>query len=567
MLTPKQRKIALKIQQSLEVLNTLEAEEKKIKLLEKKLAKELSRLFSNLEKDLIKLLKNNDLFTIKLNKQHETIIDNYSLKYVELLMKYNTLAYESGVNYTSQIASLISKKSTWFGSLKDLISFDTLDLFGRADDVSYHLRTQTIQGSQNTMKRINSSINEIIGDGYGEGLGTNEVANNIKNKFNGLKTWEAQRISRTEVNSAQSMGAYAAYEKNDIEYHEWLAAGDERTRTSHAELNGEIVKVGTAFSNGLMYPGDKSGPLTEWINCRCTTIPFIMPWGYTNLGLNRFRESDLIRIWNDEDPPKFNTGDTKLDEELGKQLPGYENKIKLEADTTEIINSASPGNDVQNFKVFKYSANGDFTNSESVKILVSANNLEKNMVSDLKYGIKNYDKLAPSYRLALNKIIIPKGYNGRVYGYYRHRTDYITVFSELTQNDEIFSHTFIHEATHLMDGKGLDTISKGKFKKVFLKYAKEELPEGLYNKFEIITGSRSGFDSLSQLEQEKIKNVFSSDYGYDSWRKYVKRDSTFSGSAFSEELADSVGTTITGKIEDREVNDKVVEYILNELWK
>lgn len=168
-------------------------------------------------------------------------------------------AYESGVEYTSSIKILISKKSSWRQSFKDLVSFNIMDLFGISENVSDTLRTQTINGSKRTMERINNKINTVIDDGYSNGLGTNEVASNIKKEFGSLKTWEAQRISRTEVNSAQSIGAYSAYEENDIEYHEWLAAGDERTRVSHSELSGEIVAVGTTFSNGLLYPGDKNG--------------------------------------------------------------------------------------------------------------------------------------------------------------------------------------------------------------------------------------------------------------------------------------------------------------------
>lgn len=51
----------------------------------------------------------------------------------------------------------------------------------------------------------------------------------------------------------------------------WVATKDERTRASHADLDGEIVDYDKPFSNDLMYPGDPSGPAVEVYNCRCTT--------------------------------------------------------------------------------------------------------------------------------------------------------------------------------------------------------------------------------------------------------------------------------------------------------
>lgn len=49
----------------------------------------------------------------------------------------------------------------------------------------------------------------------------------------------------------------------------WVATLDERTRVSHASMNGEVVELEEHFSNGLMYPGDPDGPAREVFNCRC----------------------------------------------------------------------------------------------------------------------------------------------------------------------------------------------------------------------------------------------------------------------------------------------------------
>lgn len=58
----------------------------------------------------------------------------------------------------------------------------------------------------------------------------------------------------------------------------WIATKDERTRDSHAAVDGEIVGLDGVFSNGLSYPHEEGAPAEETVNCRCTydlTIDFL----------------------------------------------------------------------------------------------------------------------------------------------------------------------------------------------------------------------------------------------------------------------------------------------------
>jgi hypothetical protein len=60
-------------------------------------------------------------------------------------------------------------------------------------------------------------------------------------------------------------------------------------------MEGEIIRMGGVFSNGLMYPGDMNGKAAEIINCRCQALPFIIPYGYiAPPDMAQFREDDLI---------------------------------------------------------------------------------------------------------------------------------------------------------------------------------------------------------------------------------------------------------------------------------
>ena len=84
------------------------------------------------------------------------------------------------------------------------------------------------------------------------------------------------RDARTMLNAAENEGRLAEYreleeEGVDIEKG-WEATLDERTRDSHAEMDMEFVGIDDVFSNGLECPGDPNGPPEEVYNCRCRLI-------------------------------------------------------------------------------------------------------------------------------------------------------------------------------------------------------------------------------------------------------------------------------------------------------
>jgi uncharacterized protein with gpF-like domain len=53
----------------------------------------------------------------------------------------------------------------------------------------------------------------------------------------------------------------------------WVATLDDRTRDTHAEMDGQVVGMDEPFVSPsgaeLMYPGDPNAPPEEVINCRC----------------------------------------------------------------------------------------------------------------------------------------------------------------------------------------------------------------------------------------------------------------------------------------------------------
>lgn len=81
----------------------------------------------------------------------------------------------------------------------------------------------------------------------------------------------AVRNARTSCTSAENKGRmdmlHDAEDKGVQTQKGWLATNDDRTRDSHAELNGVFVDIDEEFDNGLEYPGDPNGDPSEVYNC------------------------------------------------------------------------------------------------------------------------------------------------------------------------------------------------------------------------------------------------------------------------------------------------------------
>lgn len=82
----------------------------------------------------------------------------------------------------------------------------------------------------------------------------------------------ARTMTTTSENSGRLAGLKEAEEKGIVYEKQWMATNDDRTRESHAELDGVSVPVDDPFPNGLMYPGDMSGDAEEVYNCRCSMV-------------------------------------------------------------------------------------------------------------------------------------------------------------------------------------------------------------------------------------------------------------------------------------------------------
>ena len=173
---------------------------------------------------------------------------------------------------------------------------DENELFAPNPQVSQRLEGYTFEASEKTKARVDNEINKILSEAYREGWGPRDVAEKIQQRFTDLSNYEARRIAQTEINTTRNYVQYNRLQEDEMEYKIWHAAHDSRTRKSHLEVDEEIVPINERFSNGLLYPGDKEGPISEWVNCRCSHAAFIMPLGYEAPDFWPFTESDLVKV-------------------------------------------------------------------------------------------------------------------------------------------------------------------------------------------------------------------------------------------------------------------------------
>lgn len=81
--------------------------------------------------------------------------------------------------------------------------------------------------------------------------------------------WATAAATRalTAATELRSFGSHDAAQASGLYFKVWRTGKD--PRKSHARIDGERVKLGETFSNGLRWPGDFTGPAKETSRCNC----------------------------------------------------------------------------------------------------------------------------------------------------------------------------------------------------------------------------------------------------------------------------------------------------------
>jgi len=168
------------------------------------------------------------------------------------------------------------------------------------------LKNKIFSGSQATIERMTGNVMKSLSDSMREGLGVREAASKLADKFEDMEFYELKRIARTEMHGAAELERYNSRRNNTFtDYQQWWTTlgpnvredEDVENGVGHTTLHGQIVAVGTPFSNGLYFAGDTDGDLDQWINCQCNVLDFYMPVGKAPpSGKTFFYEEDLVDV-------------------------------------------------------------------------------------------------------------------------------------------------------------------------------------------------------------------------------------------------------------------------------
>lgn len=118
---------------------------------------------------------------------------------------------------------------------------------------------------QKQLEAVHQALNKALDEGKTLAAFKKEIKSTIEKQ--GWSSWRTENIFRTNLASAYSAGAWAEIQatKEAFPYLEYIAVNDDRTRPSHAVLNGLIYPVDHEFWQ-RNYPPNGFG-------CRCTTAP------------------------------------------------------------------------------------------------------------------------------------------------------------------------------------------------------------------------------------------------------------------------------------------------------
>lgn len=182
---------------------------------------------------------------------------------------------ESSAFINSKTPEIYALNYNWINQQlsKDIPDFVAQEITAKEADEYGELTKQTVSKSKDT-KWNENNIKKSVVVGASLLLGAKAIM-----KRSAKLTVEKNRNSASMHNSGMGTDAenkarldgmyWAEYLGNKMEK-VWIATLDNRTRDSHAMLDGASVPLDDVFDNGLERPRDPNGIPSEICNCRCS---------------------------------------------------------------------------------------------------------------------------------------------------------------------------------------------------------------------------------------------------------------------------------------------------------
>jgi 8-oxo-dGTP pyrophosphatase MutT (NUDIX family) len=147
------------------------------------------------------------------------------------------------------------------------------------------LDARLLRLAQTVSQTTFDDVAQVLRHGVVQGQTITQMTAALEQVFSDAEANRAPMIARTETIGALNEAA-ATYADNlsadVVSGREWLAAHDDRVRTTHREADGQIRAMGEPYLVGgaaMAFPHDPAAPPDEVINCRCTQA-FLTPAEY-----------------------------------------------------------------------------------------------------------------------------------------------------------------------------------------------------------------------------------------------------------------------------------------------
>lgn len=127
--------------------------------------------------------------------------------------------------------------------------------------------SEIMERQRSVPNTLASRIETIVSDGLARGLDRDAIGQLVRAAAPEIAKNSAELIGQTAATASFEAGQVESFKDAGVETHRWLTQRDDRVRDEHAALDGEEVRVGQAFSNGVEYPSEP--------RCRCTLLPII----------------------------------------------------------------------------------------------------------------------------------------------------------------------------------------------------------------------------------------------------------------------------------------------------
>ena len=184
-----------------------------------------------------------------------------------LLAHYRRLFNVVYKNNEAKYQALFKDVGSVFGRNKELEEFVNLWFGTRAP--------QLRNISEDLARRIGASIKA----GRNADLNLDQIARKVQRDF-GISRSRAALIARTETHNALGFANHKYHSQMAEEFgietmKKWVATSDDRTRSFHADANGQLVSLEDDFEVGgarMSYAGDPRGGAKNVINCRCVVV-------------------------------------------------------------------------------------------------------------------------------------------------------------------------------------------------------------------------------------------------------------------------------------------------------